>query len=136
MFCKNCGAEMKDKQAVCLNCGFKAGDGKKFCAHCGKEVAEGAAVCVNCGYSIESGPVINANTTTSYLNGNSKITMALVCLFLGEFGVHNFIMGESKKGIFRIILTFCTGIGGGILALIDLIKILSGSYVVDPNKLI
>lgn len=61
--------------------------------------------------------------------------MALVCFFLGGIGIHNFIMGETKKGVMKIVTSFLCGIGG-ILALIDFVKILMGTYVVDPNKLI
>ena len=67
------------------------------------------------------------------LNGQDKVTMILVCLFLGGLGIHNFMMGESKKGITRLLLTFCCGIGS-ILALVDLIKICTDSYVVDFNS--
>ncbi len=80
MFCKNCGKEMNDNQAICLGCGVKTGDGNKFCWNCGNAVAENAEVCLSCGVAI-------------------------------------------KKA-------------GGILALIDLVKIAMGSYVVDPTKLI
>ena len=44
------------------------------------------------------------------------------------------MMGETKKGVVKIIATFCCGIGG-ILALIDLIKIATDKYEVDPEKL-
>ena len=44
-------------------------------------------------------------------------------------------MGETKKGVTRIILSAICGIGG-IIALIDFIKLLVGSYVVDPEKYI
>jgi len=44
-------------------------------------------------------------------------------------------MGETKKGVFRIIMSLFCGLGC-IFALIDLIKIATGSYVVDPDKLI
>ncbi len=70
-----------------------------------------------------------------YLNGQDKIVMIIICLFLGGLGIHNFMLGEAKKGIFKIIMSFVCGIGG-ILALIDLIKIAMGTYVVDPTKLI
>lgn len=139
MFCKNCGAEMDYKQAVCLKCGFKAGDGKKFCSNCGKEVNEGAAVCVSCGCTINGSSV----HSTEKISGNAhklekkdKVLMAVLCFFFGAIGVHNFVMGETKKGIFKIVLTVCIGVGGGILALIDFIKILTNNYVVDPDKLI
>ena len=69
------------------------------------------------------------------LNGQDKIVMILICLFLGGLGIHNFMMGETKKGVFKIIMSLCCGIGG-ILALIDLIKIAMGTYVVNPDKLV
>ena len=43
-------------------------------------------------------------------------------------------MGESKKGITKIVASLLCGIGG-ILALIDFVKILSGSYRYDPNAM-
>ncbi len=51
----------------------------------------------------------------------------------GGWGIHNFVLGETKKGIVKIVLTFCFGIGS-ILALIDFIKILIDKYEVNPEK--
>lgn len=127
MYCKNCGEMMNDNQAICIKCGVKVGDGDAFCSNCGKNLVPGAEVCMNCGVAVKK--------KGGDLNGQDKIVMILVCLFLGGFGIHNFMMGETKKGIFRIVMSFCCGIGG-ILALIDLVKIAVGSYVVDPDKLI
>lgn len=127
MYCKNCGQEMNDNQAICLSCGVKTGDGNKFCYNCGKPVEENAEVCLNCGVAVKK-------SVSGDLNGKDKITMALVCFFLGGIGIHNFMMGETKKGIVKIVASFCCGIGG-ILALIDFIKILVDKYVVDPEKL-
>lgn len=128
MFCKNCGQEMNDNQAICLNCGVKTGVGNKFCNNCGNQVEETAQFCLKCGVAL-------TNKNSEYLNGQDKIVMILVCLFLGGLGIHNFMMGETKKGVFKIIMSFVCGIGG-ILALIDLIKIAMGNYVVDPEKLV
>lgn len=128
MFCKNCGVQMNDNQAICVACGVKTGMGDKFCANCGKELPQGAAVCLNCGVAVKS-------TKEGDLAGQDKIVMILICLFLGGLGIHNFMMGETKKGVFKIIMSFCCGIGA-ILALIDLVKIAMGTYVADPNKLI
>ncbi len=126
MYCKNCGEVMNDNQAICLKCGVKTGEGNAFCANCGKEIAANAAVCLNCGVAIKAG-------NGEYLNGKDKIVMALICFFLGGLGIHNFMMGETKKGIVKIVLSICCGIGS-ILALIDFIKILTDKYVVDPDK--
>lgn len=125
MFCTNCGSQMDNNQAVCLQCGFAKGKSKNHCANCGAQVTPGAAICVNCGCSLKA--------SGDRLNGQDKIVMALVCFFLGGIGIHNFMMGETKKGIVKIVLAFCCGISG-ILALIDFIMILCDKYQADPNK--
>ena len=129
MFCRNCGGEMNDNQAICLKCGVKTGDGKAFCANCGQPVNENAAVCLSCGVAIKSASAGNDD----YLGGKDKITVALICFFLGSLGIHNFMLGETKKGIVKIVLSFCFGIGA-ILALIDFVKILTDKYVIDATK--
>lgn len=127
MFCKNCGEAMNDNQAICVKCGVKTGEGTNFCANCGQPIAPGAEVCLSCG--------VAQKKAAGDLAGHDKIVMILVCFFLGGIGIHNFMMGETKKGVFKIIMSFLCGIGG-ILALIDLIKIAMGTYVVNPDKLV
>ena len=129
MYCKNCGEVMNDNQAICLKCGVKVGDSSSFCANCGNSVNPGADYCMNCGVAIKT------VASSDNLNGQDKIVMILICLFLGGIGIHNFMMGENKKGVFKIIMSLCCGIGG-ILALIDLIKLAMGTYVVNPDKLV
>ncbi len=126
MFCKNCGESLNENQAICVKCGVKVGEGNAFCYNCGKEIDANAEVCMNCGVAVKK---------VGDLNGQDKIVMLLVCFFLGGLGIHNFMMGETKKGVFKIIMSFLCGIGG-ILALIDLVKIAMGKYVVDPEKLV
>lgn len=127
MFCRNCGEAMNDNQAICLKCGVKTGTGNAFCANCGKPVDPNADVCLSCGVAIKN--AVNGD----YLNGKDKIVIALVCFFLGGLGIHNFMLGETKKGIVKIVLSLCVGLGG-ILALIDFIKILLDKYEVNPDK--
>lgn len=129
MYCKNCGEQLNENQAICLKCGVKVGDGNKYCTNCGKPVDPNAAVCLNCGVALKS-----ANKEGD-LAGRDKTTLILVCLFLGGLGIHNFMLGETKKGIFKIVMSLCFFLGW-ILALIDLVKICTDKYVVDPTKLI
>ena len=135
MFCKNCGEAMNDNQAICLKCGVKTGDGSAFCQNCGNAVAEGAEVCLSCGVAIKK-------SNSEYLAGKDKLVIVLVLLFLGGFGVHNFVMGENKKGIAKIVLCFAgfltcgiTDIVLGVLLIIELVRILTDKYEVDTNKL-
>ncbi len=126
MFCTNCGAPMNDNQAVCLSCGVKTNVGKNFCSNCGNAVAPNAEVCLGCGVALN-------NTAANGYGKYDKLVIALVCFFLGGIGIHNFMLGETKKGVVKIVLSFLCGIGG-ILALIDFIKILMDKYEVNPDK--
>lgn len=136
---------LNDNQAFCANCGVKAGGGGRFCQNCGGELMPGANVCEKCGAPVnnpETPPVtpppckrsaerrrirrISQRQRQDH-NGN-------ICFLLGGLGIHNFMMGENKKGIVKIVASLCFGIGY-ILAIIDFVKILTGSYVVDPEKL-
>lgn len=128
MYCKNCGEIMNNSQAICVKCGVKVGEGNNYCANCGKQMTANADVCLNCG-------VANKKANDNNLNGQDKVVMILLAVFIGGLGIHNFMMGESKKGIFRIIMSFFCGLGY-IFAFIDAIKIACGTYVVDPNKLV
>lgn len=141
MYCRNCGCELNDNQAVCLKCGAKVGVGNTHCANCGKEVDKNAAFCLNCGAAIKKGISIMGGKTNKEsgepgdLGGHDKTTMALICIFLGGLGIHNFMMGEQKKGIAKIVLTALCGVGT-VFVIMDFIKILTDKYVVDPNAFI
>ncbi len=69
-----------------------------------------------------------------------------MCFFLGVFGVHSFMMGEKKRGVFRIVLTLICIIVtlfvnfpiifNVLLIVYDFCKILANKYIVDSEKLI
>ena len=120
---------MNANQAICLKCGVKTGTGNAFCANCGNALGPGADVCLKCGVAVKNA------VNSAGLNGKDKVTIALLCFFFGGIGIHNFMMGETKKGIVKIVTSLCCGIGG-ILALIDFIKILIDKYEVDSEKYI
>ena len=58
----------------------------------------------------------------------SKTTTALLCFFLGFFGVHRFYTGKIGSGVIQLL----TGGGFFIWAIIDFIMILTGSFT-DAN---
>lgn len=126
MYCKNCGAEMNESAVACMSCGFAKGAGSKYCANCGKEINPGAAICTNCGASVQSVAAANGNQ-------KSKLVAVLLAFFVGGFGIHDFYLGYNKYGIIKIVLTCCTGVGGSIWALIDFIRLLTGSISTDAN---
>lgn len=141
MYCKNCGNKLEANQKECFICGLEVGEGDAYCPKCGSELEPSATFCVNCGYQkSEEKQQVNSGTANSSakkskgpsLNGKDKITTALLCFFLGAFGVHNFYMGENKKGIMKIVFFVLCGISA-IFALIDFVKILTDSYTYDPD---
>ena len=127
MYCRSCGEMMNENQAICVKCGVKAGDGSNYCYNCGNQLAPGAEVCLSCGFA-------QKKPAAEGFGNYDKITIALLCFFLGGIGVHNFLLGETKKGIFKIVMTCCFGIGA-ILALVDFIRILTDKYEVNPDKI-
>ena len=134
MFCRNCGEAMNDNQAICLKCGVKTGDGNKFCWNCGNAVNENAEVCLSCGVAVNK-------ANGEYLAGKDKILIILLLVFLGWIGVHNFVMGETKKGVGKILLAIpgaaLCGIGPLlclVLLIVELIRIASDKYIVDESK--
>lgn len=126
MYCSNCGKSVNDNQEFCLGCGVKVGTGNSFCPNCGNPRQQNAVFCLGCGISFTQ-----VEQKTGYLNGQDKTTISIICFFLGGLGIHNFMMGEKKRGIAKILLSF-VGVSS-ILALIDFIKILSGSYCCNEN---
>lgn len=57
----------------------------------------------------------------------SKMTAGLLGIFLGAWGVHNFYLGNTNKGILQIVLTLVTCGIAGIWGLVEGILILTGS---------
>jgi len=54
----------------------------------------------------------------------SKIVAAILCFFLGVFGVHRFYVGKIGTGILQLVT-----VGGfGIWAFVDFIMILVGAF--------
>jgi len=68
----------------------------------------------------------------------NKTVLALVCFFVGVFGVHRFIVGKRGSSIAMLMLTI-TSFGvvvSGIWALVDFVKILTGNFSdKDGNKI-
>ena len=124
MYCKNCGSEVDPKAAICVKCGYQLGTGNNFCHNCGNAVAPGANVCTSCGF---------AQSVAPSGEQKSKLVAVLLAFFLGSIGIHDFYLGYTKNGIIKIILTCCTGVGGSIWALIDFIRLLTGSLNTDAN---
>lgn len=84
-----------------------------FCRGCGKEIHESAPTCPYCG-------------ATQKLKGAlSKMTAAILALFLGGIGAHKFYLGRAGLGF--IYLIFCWTFIPAFVALIEFLMLLSMS---------
>lgn len=79
-----------------------------FCTHCGKEINDDAIVCVHCGCAVGKSQASGIKVGKS---GKSKMVAGLLGILLGDFGVHDFYMGNIGAGI-ASVLFFWTGIPG------------------------
>ena len=124
MFCRNCGNQMDNQAAVCVKCGVPVGQGINFCPNCGKQTVPGAVVCTACGISLAQIPQGEQK---------SKLTAGLLGIFLGGFGIHNFYLGKTTRGVVQIIVTLVTCGAGALWGFIEGILILCGSINTDGN---
>ena len=92
-----------------------------FCRGCGKELHDSATSCPHCGAK-------QKNTTSD----KSRITAALLALFLGGFGIHKFYLGQTFQGVLYLFF-FWTAIPA-IIALIEGIIYLCQSDESFANK--
>ena len=124
MYCRNCSNQMDDAASVCVNCGVRAGEGSRYCPHCGAETGPGAAVCTKCGTAL--GQPISGEQ-------KSKLVAGLLGIFLGGFGIHNFYLGNNKRGVIQIIVTLVTCGIGAIWGFVEGIMILVGHINTDAS---
>jgi TM2 domain-containing membrane protein YozV len=95
---------------------------KVFCSECGHRMSPKAPNCPSCGAP--------NSAVMEPVSQKSMIPAALLCFFLGTFGIHRFYVGKIITGIFMILT-----LGGfGIWVLIDFVMIIIGSFR-DKNGL-
>ena len=154
MYCTNCGAEISDNAVVCVKCGCDPAGNVKYCANCGAEAANGAVACVKCGCALSG----SKNPVANGAESNRWLISLLLCIFLGTLGIHNFYVGNTKTGVWQLLITLLVCIPGYILSyvlgaflifpfffvpvffigmfiwpLIDFIKILKGTFPDGKN---
>ena len=65
------------------------------------------------------------------MSSKSKVVAAILCFFLGVFGIHRFYVGKIGTGILQLL----TAGGFGVWWIIDFVMILLGAFTdKDGNK--
>ncbi len=100
---------------------------EKTCLNCGAVMDKDAVYCPKCGVKqvLEDELKNNQSSTQSVEGINTKwIVTLLLCIFLGNLGVHRFYNHKIATGILMLIT-----LGGlGVWTLIDLIFIIVGHF--------
>ena len=106
-----------------------------FCSNCGNPLEENQDVCLKCGKAVNK----NSSKQVSNEEPKSKIAAGLLGIFLGYFGVHNFYLGYTGKGVAQLLITllscFFLSPISAIWGTIEGILILVGSIDKDGNGL-
>ena len=135
MYCRNCGNELNEDQRFCPVCGTENGRGINYCASCGEPLIPGRDHCNYCGARIkpEIETVSSVSSSDDMLpEGKDKSIAILLAFFFGGAGLHCFYLGENRKGLVRLFSSLLFGLGA-IFSLIDLFKIIFGTYIWDPE---
>ena len=107
--------------AFCRKCGIKLAEGAKYCSSCGTSCQETTA---NNNTIVQPQPTIvyvqSPQQQNVYVRGveKSKGITLLLCFFLGGFGIHQFYIGNTVKGVTYLLFCWICYITG-IIALID-----------------
>ena len=108
----------------------------KFCANCGSQLEDNSEFCPSCGTNQNGGgnPQQNMNNNTNNNSqAKSKLVAGLLGLFLGGWGIHNFYLGYTNKGITQIFVTIFTCGIGSLWGFIEGIMILAGNINCDSD---
>ena len=77
--------------------------GHMFCKNCGAPITKAAAICLKCGAAQQgAADLFGADGDKS---PTTRVTYVIGGLFLGGFGVHNFIAGYTQKGATQAAIT-------------------------------
>ena len=109
---------------MCVKCGVQKGTGNNFCPQCGQPTPPNSVVCLNCGVSLQN---------YGMQPQKSKMAAGLLGIFLGGWGIHNFYLGNTTRGIIQIIVTIVTCGIGAIWGLVEGIMILTGAINTDAK---
>ena len=128
-YCSHCGAAINKDAVICVKCGCAVSDPKEheIKSHEVKTASgrKETEICPKCGVREKAANNVNPGGSET---DSRWLTLLLLSIFLGGFGVDRFFVGKIGTGILKLI-TFG---GCGIWWLIDLIMIAVNKFT-DSN---
>ena len=114
MYCRNCGEKIDNTNSFCANCGWDPKLGNSFCCKCGARTLPHQVTCLNCGQNLAS-QMIESD--------RNMYVAAILAFLLGAFGIHDFYLGYTSRGVIKIVLTLlvATSFISGIWSIVDLV---------------
>jgi TM2 domain-containing membrane protein YozV len=131
----------------CPKCGRETQDKTKFCGWCGADMRnpfqskeKPIQPEVMDEKDVKRQETRNNNPNPNpMLEPKSKLVAGLLAIFVGSFGVHNFYLGYTQRGLIQLLLTTVGSIVivgpfvAGLWALIEGIQIFIGEINIDAN---
>ena len=74
-----------------------------YCSKCGNEIDVGASFCSKCGAPVN---LIQISDLTDDYSPKSSTGTALLAMFAGFFGVHDFYVGKTQIGVAKAVMAF------------------------------
>jgi hypothetical protein len=104
-----------------------------FCTQCGVPMRGGDRYCRNCRWDSQGEPAEQPPPSPRNLGPASdfnRLTVLLLCLFLGWLGVHRFYVGRSGSGLLWLFTFGFLGVG----MIYDLVLIATGEFTDDQGR--
>ena len=128
------------KSFKCKSCGAssfkKIGDELFECQYCGLQVRKKAESCHHCDDKNKEENLSNENVIIDEKNQEKQkkhsftFVKLMLCIFLGQFGVHRFVEGKVFSGILYVLTQGFFGIG----ILCDIIRLAKELYQQSGEK--
>lgn len=74
-----------------------------YCSKCGAELEENSKFCPKCGAATEA--VVTTNVASDDVSPKKKLPAFLTAILVGNFGVHDFYLGNIGRGVFKAIFS-------------------------------
>ncbi len=112
-----------------------------FCKYCGQPLNPGARFCENCGTPAPENAVYRGvvaeqhGSALTVREPRSRTLAGVLAIIVGALGIHNFYLGNTKRGLIQLLVSLFTcgtgAVGMWIWALVEGISLLSGSTTTD-----